>query len=271
MLHTIDKLFNDVELIKKNICEGKKRCTSTPISNDMKSSNEPSCVSEFNVESFLKAFEEIEEEEPAEGSGSCIENLHSSMAEKRRNLSNSLFQDTMSRKKRKYSIHLADGVGETVVEVNSESWKNHNNPYLSSTSSEASSFASPSLPSFDLGPNRSALHGQRRLPRRENISTRLLIDQGFIKQDRDNHNKDLYLPFSVILAPLTHYPKLKKHQVIRLMEPDLDITSKSSYRGNPNPYCPSSSLDSTTISPIPSILLPSIVSHEKSIDSRSRT
>ena len=98
------------------------------------------------------------------------------------------------------------------------------------------------------------------------LTNQELSDFGLIQQDRftQSHHKmsNYYLPFSIILPPLENSHKCEKHHIIRLLEPDLSIESKSSYKYFPNYFCPSTAIPSNSIYTIPSISLLAINAHD---------
>lgn len=253
-MRSIDQLVRDIELIKSKTCKSKgivvcEKSTSSSVPLLPHGLSTPPHI----TGEILHAFDEFDEEpEPPEEESLRVDSLHSAIEKKRKDISNAFCQDSLSRKRRKYTIHF-DNIGVTKVQVNSNSWKNFVNPYLTMSSNDQdiqTSFngSSPAVSGY------SDQTKPQNAPR-ECISPLSLLDKGFVKVYQD---PNLYLPFTVTLAPVTHSPKLKKHHVVRLMEPDIGITSTTSFRGLPNSFSPLSSYDSTTIDEIPSILIPTI-------------
>lgn len=172
------------------------------------------------------------------------------------------FHDTIKRKRRR---HPTEMLGKNIVQLNPSFHDCGRNPYLDlasasskSNSSYFSSLKSSSSSSFDSTlPYHSAIDSSEEILKQ--AIPRSFELMGFVQEDRD---PNLYLPFSVNLPPLIRSPKVKKHNVVHLLEPDIGIISKTSYNTYPNPYSPSSSIPSTTIHQIPSLLL-SMNEHER--------
>jgi len=92
--------------------------------------------------------------------------------------------------------------------------------------------------------------GNRQSPR---FNCKNLLDYGLIPLDNDCAY--LYRPYTVKLAPLIPFPKVKKHSLVRLLEPDIGITSTSSYTQFPNmALYPSTAVPSDSIYSISSIM-----------------
>jgi hypothetical protein len=209
---------------------------------------------EFSDELLLKLVEEVEEEVLEAGE---VEEIGQVPYAPPPTKDKKKILGTSKRKRRRKSSHpSAEMFDVNVVQVNSSFLNRHTNPYLASTSNESNIFSSlTSSPSTSFDSNHSSTPGKfgpSQSDMAKRVCPRSLEACGLMKQDLD---PNLYLPFSVNLPPLARSTKVKKHSVVRLLEPDIGIHSKTSYRTFPNASSPSTSIPSDYIYHIPSLLL----------------